>query len=218
MRVLLIDAHRLFADVIQTVLEGAGMEVVMVSTTAYQGIQAAEHLRPEIVLIDLALPDASGIEAGAAILKAVPGVKVLALTAVNDPRTVAEALRLGFHGYLTKDTPLTHFVGLINAAIAGQVVLPHRLAAGAAGARSQEERNAALLADQLTAREKEVLAQLVAGRSSVEMSRHFSVSPNTIRTHVQSIFAKLQVHSRLEAATFAVRYGIVEAPRARHLA
>jgi len=210
-RVLIVDDHRLFADVIQMFLERMGMHVA-VEVSEREGLAAAKRLKPDVALIDLILPDGNGIDLGRLMLGSVPDIKVIALTSVTDARTVSQVMRAGFHGYLTKDTPITSFVGLIESAMAGQVVVPHRLAAGAAGQRSDDERHAALLVDQLSNREREVLAELVAGSSSQEMAKNLGVSPNTVRTHVQSILTKLQVHSRLEAASFAVRFGIGKVP------
>ena len=189
------------------------MEVVEVASSVEGGLSAARRERPEVVLVDLGLPDGDGISLGREILAERPETKVIALTALNDPKAVGEALRAGFSGYMTKDTPLTQFVSMIEAAVAGQVVIPQRLAAGAVGMRTAEERHASLLAEQLSPRERQVLSLLAEGASSEDIAGRLSVSPNTVRTHVQSILTKLQVHSRLEAATFAVRFGIVKVPR-----
>lgn len=189
------------------------MEIVAVASTVEAALSTARRERPDIVLVDLGLPDGDGISLGRTIVVESPETKVIALTALNDPKAVGEALRAGFAGYLTKDTPLTQFVAMIEAAVAGQVVIPQRLAAAAVGARSAEERHASLLAEQLSPRERQVLTLLAEGASSEEIAEKLSVSPNTVRTHVQSILTKLQVHSRLEAATFAVRYGIVKVAR-----
>jgi DNA-binding NarL/FixJ family response regulator len=189
------------------------MDVTAVASTVEEGLAASRRDLPDVVLVDLGLPDGDGIALGRTIASELPDTKVIALTALNDPKAVGEALRAGFSGYLTKDTPLTQFVAMIEAAVAGQVVIPQRLAAVAVGARTSEERHASLLAEQLSPRERQVLSLLAEGASSEEIAGKLSVSPNTVRTHVQSILTKLQVHSRLEAATFAVRYGIVKVPR-----
>ena len=119
-------------------------------------------------------------------------------------------MRLGFIGYITKDVSLSQFITSIEAALNGQSVIPHRTARSVAGAVSPEEENAALRIRQLTARERDVLTLLVRGTNSGAIARELSVSINTVRSHVQNILAKLQVHSRLEAAAFAVRYGAVK--------
>ena len=211
-RILIVDDHRLFADVISSVLEGHGMEILAVASTVEEGLASARRDHPDVVLVDLGL-DGNAISLGRTIVGELPETKVIALTAVNDPKIVGEALRTGFAGYLTKDTPLTQFVAMIEAAAGGQVVTNQRLAAAVVGARTAEERHASLLAEQLSPRERQVLTLLAEGANSEDIAGKLSVSPNTVRTHVQSILTKLQVHSRLEAATFAVRYGIVKVQR-----
>ncbi len=205
----------LFADAIRSTLESSGMDVVGVATTGEQGLEEVRRQRPDLVLVDLGLPDQSGLIVGRRIIEAHPDIKVIALTAIDAPRAVEEALRSGFHGYLTKDTPVSRFVSSIRAAVDGQVVIPHKLAPAVAGAKTSDEESAALLVEQLTHREREVLALLVEGANGEDIARRLVISPNTVRTHVQSILTKLQVHSRLEAATFAVRYGVVDAPGSR---
>jgi two-component system nitrate/nitrite response regulator NarL len=119
-----------------------------------------------------------------------------------------EALRSGFAGYLTKNSEPEQFKRALERVADGQVVFQHRLRAAPGG--DPEASGADLLAKQLTAREVEVLQLLAEGASSTEISGQLSVSPNTVRTHVQGILTKLQVHSRLEAAAFAVRHGLVK--------
>ena len=119
---------------------------------------------------------------------------------------------MGFDGYVTKDAQIDQFKSSIKTVVDGQVVVPRRAARPVAGARSPEEQHAYLLASQLTAREREILALLAEGMDGVEIAKKLSVTKNTVRTHIQNILSKLQVHSRLEAAAFAVRYGLVQVP------
>jgi two-component system, NarL family, nitrate/nitrite response regulator NarL len=214
-RALIVDDHTLFAEAVRATLEARGIEVVAVVANGAGALEAVAAHRPDLVLLDLGLPDRSGLAVGADILDEAPETKVLALTALDDPRAVKEAMRTGFHGYLTKDTPVAKFVEAVLAAIGGQVVMPHRLAAQAAGARSRHDRQVALMAEQLTYRELDVLRLLADGLPGEAIARRLGISRNTVRTHVQSILTKLQVHSRLEAASFAVRHGIVDPPRSK---
>jgi two-component system nitrate/nitrite response regulator NarL len=115
---------------------------------------------------------------------------------------------------MTKDTPLPRFAEGIEAAMRGEIVVPTKVASPRVVRRTAEEESAALLAGQLTPREKEVLAQLVGGKDNAEIARNLEVSANTVRTHVQSILTKLGVRSRLQAAAFAVRHQVVEVPNA----
>ena len=213
-RVLIVEDHLLFAEAIQAQLEAGGVDVVEVVTTGQDGVRAAMRERPDIVLVDLGLPDQSGLAAGAAILDQLPETSVLALTALEDTWAVKSALRSRFSGYLTKDIPVREFVDAVRAALGGQVIVSRRSASAITGDREGRKKGAELLAEQLTGRELEVLRLLVEGASGEQISRRLRISPNTVRTHVQSILTKLQVHSRLEAATFAVRNGIIEIPKA----
>jgi DNA-binding NarL/FixJ family response regulator len=186
------------------------MEVLGVATSGREALEQLKELEPDFVLVDIGLPDMSGLDVGREIMVIHPDALVLAVTALNDPDTVGEALRAGFDGYLTKDTPLPQFVKAIESALGGQVVIPRRFAQRAAGGMSPSEQSAALLLKHLTARETQVLELLAQGASSTQIATELSVSANTVRSHVQNILTKLQVHSRLEAAAFAVRYGAVK--------
>jgi len=217
MRVLIVDEHRLFAEAIHSALSGNGhgMQLLPVATTAEEGLGAARRGRPDVALVDLGLRDGSGIDLGREILDSCQGVTLLAVTARSDPRLFRESLRAGFHGCLTKDTPMGDVLRSIEAARSGEVVVPQRLAATSAGVMSSEERDARLLAEQLTTRERDVLAMLVEGARSEGISERMAIRPNTVRTHIQNIFTKLQAHTRLEAAVFAVKYGLAEIPGER---
>jgi DNA-binding NarL/FixJ family response regulator len=188
-------------------LVSVGIEVIGVAATAADGFRQAE-LEPDVILMDLALPDQSGLAAGKRIVDRWPQARLIAVTALADRLVADEAMRLGFRGYVTKDTSVTQLVNSVASVVDGQMVMPHALAP----ARRRRDDPAALLASQLTPRELEVLAMLVEGLTGPEMAARLGVSPNTIRTHVQSILTKLQVHSRLEAAAFAVRHGLVPPP------
>ncbi len=214
--VLIVDDHRLFSEVIRSTLERMGMEVLESATTGSEGLDVARRERPDLVLVDIGLPDESGLLVGQRILEEMPETKVVAVTSLVDPRAVAEAVRLGFRGYVTKNTPVNQFVSSIRAVLDGNVIMPKHLARQAAGEKSPEEQQAAMLIAQLTDRERQVLQLLAEGMSGVQIAAQLSISPNTVRTHVQSILTKLQVHSRLEAAAFSVRHGLVRKNRDRH--
>lgn len=210
---LIVDDHLLFAEAIRSTLESNGIDVVAVATDGVQAMRALHEHRPDLALVDIGLPDQSGLAVGKQILAESQQTKVCAVTALDDPRAVKEAVRLGFHGYIMKETPIPRFVASVLAVMSGQLVVPHRVGARVAGVRTSGEHAVARLADQLTSRERDVLELLAEGLHTDAVADRLRISRNTVRTHVQSIFAKLQVHSRLEAATFAVRHGIVKSPR-----
>jgi two-component system nitrate/nitrite response regulator NarL len=213
-RVLIADAHRLFAEAIRTVLEAEGIEVVGIATDAKEVVAAVQRERPDLILHGLGGEGSEWATTGRRVRETSPDTKIVALTELRDARLAADAVRAGFHGCLTKDIPIAKLVTSIRAALDGQVVLSPRMVRNAFDARPPDVRAAALLAEQITPREQDVLSLLVQGASSDEVARRLRVSPNTVRTHIQSIFTKLGVHSRLEATAFAVRYGLVS-PRTR---
>ena len=209
--VLVVDDHKLFAEAIQLVLERGGFEV-RVATSAAEAWNELGSSTPDVLLLDIGLPDQSGLDLGKEILDRFPGPKVVIVTSLEEPRVLQEAVKLGFHGFLTKDTKLPQLVRAIKDVADGQLVVPHRLAVRR---RSGEPEDIALIASQLTPREHEVLELLAKGASSIDIASSLNVSPNTVRTHVQSILAKLQVHSRLEAVAFATMHNLVSTTRPR---
>ncbi len=187
------------------------MDVVAVVTSGRNALAHLENDRPDLILLDIGLPDRSGLAVGREILEGWPEAKLMVLTSLDDPKAVDEAQAAGFRGYLTKNTPVSGFISSIRAILAGQTVFPHRPAA--AGRRIAGSNDSVwLLVSQLTPREREVLGLLVEGADGSTIAARLDISRNTVRTHVQSILTKLQVHSRLEAATMAVRHRVVPIP------
>jgi two-component system, NarL family, nitrate/nitrite response regulator NarL len=208
-RVLIVEDHKLFAEVITPVLRKSGMRVLDPVEDGASALDAVAREAPDMVLVDLGLPDMDGLDLGRRILLENSGTKVVAVTALRDPGRIQQALRAGFHGYLDKETPLPQFVRAVRAAMEGEVVVRNSTERRGAEDRSEHERFVDLLREQITPREYDVLALLVEGASTKGMARRLGVSPNTVRTHVQNVLEKLQVRSRLEAVAFAVRYGLI---------
>lgn len=217
-RILIVDDHVLFAEAVRMALESHGFADVAIARSVAEAMPAVHRWRPDLVLVDIGLPDGSGLTLGRTILQERPDTLVVALSALSEARAVREALQGGFHGYVIKDTPITRLVQAMESVLAGEVVVPRALSSRVAGVQTSEEEAVSLLVDQLTPREREVLALLVEGASGKMIARSLGISPNTVRTHVQNVLTKLQVSSRLEAATFAVRHRVTgrayqDAPR-----
>jgi two-component system nitrate/nitrite response regulator NarL len=204
--ILIVDDHKLFADAIRAALLRHHYHAREPVGTGADAVAAAERHRPEVALVDIGLPDASGVQVGRRIMEVSPQTRVVVVTGMDDQRVADEVVRAGFHGYLLKDTKMSQLLGAIQLVLNGEVVLPTRGARMGSRARVPEAR---LLGRNLTPRELEVLEMLARGVGGREIARELGVAPNTVRTHVQSILSKLQVHSRLEAAAFAVRHGLV---------
>jgi two-component system nitrate/nitrite response regulator NarL len=204
-----VDDHRLFADALRASLEHNGIIVPAIATSGAEALEIAQNEQPDVCLVDVGLPDQSGLVVASAIKRAAPSARIIVLTGINDPRLAEQSSRLGF-GYMTKQTPVRRVLDAVRAAVDGRSSMITRSSTRRTG-RSDE----ALLADQLTRREREVLMLLVEGLSGAAIARRLRISSNTVRTHIQSILTKLQVHSRLAAATFAVRHGLVSTGRGR---
>jgi two-component system nitrate/nitrite response regulator NarL len=213
MKALLVDDHVLFAEAVRPTLERMGFEV-RVLTNGDAAVSAARNDPPDLVLLDLGLPGESGLVVGRRILEEAPQARLVALTALVDAESVGRAMNLGFRGYLSKDTPVARFVTSIRSVLEGDLVFPGRHARAAMAPDRRHNESAQLLARQLTPREREVLVMLVEAAPGGEIARSLGISRNTVRTHIQSVMSKLQVHSRLEAAAFAARHRLVE-PKAR---
>lgn len=180
-----------------------GIDVVGCALTGEDGIALARGLGPDIALVDLDLPDMPGFDVGTTIRASDPQTRIVALTAIDDRRLYLEASRLDFDGYVSKYAPIDTFVGALEAASDGDVVFAHL------GAQARGRAEETLPTQQLTNREREILALLTEGLDGGTIGRRLNISAHTVRTHIHSILTKLNVHSRLEAATLAVRDGLV---------
>jgi DNA-binding NarL/FixJ family response regulator len=213
-RVLLVDDHQLLTDALSGLLQREpDIEIVGVAASVAEARSAAREPM-DVVLMDYLLPDGTGAEATRDIKRRWPSAKVIVLTAVGDDETMLDAVGAGADGYLTKERAGAHVVDAVRAAHAGEMLLPrtvaYELAQRIASARDRTAN--ALEIHDLTPRELEVLRALVEGRSSRDICADLYIAPNTLRTHVQNLLAKLRVHSKLEAVALALRQQLVEMP------
>jgi two-component system nitrate/nitrite response regulator NarL len=205
-RALIVDDHALFAQAIGSLLEREGFEVVGVVGTGREALESVRRARPDLVLLDLRLPDRSGLDVGMAILDESPSTKLVAVSALNDSASVGDAIRAGFRGYVTKEAGVSHLVRSLEAVVEGTTVLPREV--GRRPAADPREQQASALVGQLTPREREILQLLSDGATTKAIALRLHIAPNTVRSHVQGLFSKLQVHSRLEAVALAARHGL----------
>jgi two-component system nitrate/nitrite response regulator NarL len=205
-RALIVDDHALFAQAIGSLLEREGFEVVGVVGTGREALESVRRARPDLVLLDLRLPDRSGLDVGMAILDESPSTKLVAVSALNDSASVGDAIRAGFRGYVTKEAGVSHLVRSLEAVVEGNTVLPREV--GRRPAADPREQQASALVGQLTPREREILQLLSDGATTKAIALRLHIAPNTVRSHVQGLFSKLQVHSRLEAVALAARHGL----------
>jgi DNA-binding NarL/FixJ family response regulator len=215
-RVLLVDDHRALAEALSRLLAAEpGISMVGV---AYSAAEARARLREpfDVVLMDYALPDGTGAEVARAVKARWPRTPVIMLTAHDDDETVLDSIQAGADGFLSKTASTDEVVSAVRAAYAGETLLPPAVIAKIAlrVRRAKELGSEGPQIEPLTVRELEILRALSAGRSTHEICDELSIAPNTLRTHVQNITAKLHVHSKLEAVVFALRHGLVDPPTA----
>jgi DNA-binding NarL/FixJ family response regulator len=213
-RVLLVDDHRLVTGALSQVLaREPDIEVVGVAGSVASA-RSIDVDAVDVVLMDYRLPDGTGADATRVVKGRWPSAQVVMLTGLADDETLLDSIQAGADGYITKDRALDEVVDAVRAANAGEILLPQSVIAELARRVTAARDRAATLppAEALTGRELEVLRALATGLSSREISARLSIAPNTLRTHVHNILAKLNVHSKLEAVTFGLRHHLVEPP------
>jgi DNA-binding NarL/FixJ family response regulator len=202
-RVLLVDDHAVVRRGLRGFLELLDdLEVVGEAGNGREGVEAARRLDPDVVVMDLLMPEMDGIEATAEIKRTQPGIEVVALTSFIEEAKVTAALEAGATGYLLKDAEADEVASAIRAAHAGEVRLDPqvaRLLAERLRARPPAEEP-----EPLTDREREVLALVAHGRSNKEIAADLGITERTARTHVSNILGKLGLASRTQAALWAV--------------
>ncbi len=216
LRVLVVDDHDLFRTGLRTLLEHEGYKLVD-APSADEALAVARSFRPEVVIQDVNLAGASGIDAARMLLVEHPDAAVLMLTVVADHDQVMDAIRAGACGYLLKDAEMPEIVAGIEAAAAGHAAISPRVATGVLTSVRAGDAAAppATPTAALSSRERAVLALLVDGYHNAEIASRLHLSPSTVKNHVARVFEKLGVASRVEAATFAVRHELLDAePRA----
>lgn len=209
-RILLVDDHPLFLDGVRAALTGAGdLEVVGEAPDVAEAVARAAELAPDVVLMDLNLPDASGVEATARILAARPDARVLMMTMSADDDAVVAAMRAGARGYIVKGTGRDELLHAIRTVATGGAVFSPTVAdrlgrffTGLAVGGGRE------MFPQLTSRELEVLDLVARGLENRRIARELHLSDKTVRNHVSNVMAKLDVEDRSEAIARARAAGL----------
>ncbi|MBT8126785.1 MAG: response regulator transcription factor [Gammaproteobacteria bacterium] len=210
MRVLIIDDHALFRVGLQGLLEQRGIEVADAVASGTEGIQCVSELRPDIILLDLRMPDMGGLEVLQKLKEKEPGIPVVMLTTSNEEADLIKSLRSGAQGYLLKDMEPDELVSALRDIKNGRNVvaqdLTDALARMVQGDSSIDNEEGPF--SELTPREMEILCLLAEGQSNKLIARNLGISDGTVKLHVKAILRKLGIHSRVEAAVIAVEQGL----------
>ena len=206
-RVLVVDDHAVVREGLRTFLElQDGLAVAGEAANGEEAIDLAERLRPDVVLMDLVMPELDGLGAMRAIRDRVPSARVIVLTSFADDDRLLPALRAGAAGYLLKNAQPHELARAVRAAHAGEALLDPSVAARLVEALGGEQEPL----DRLTPREREVLKLIGRGLPNKLIARELEVSEKTVKTHVGHVLAKLGVSDRTQAALVAVRAGLVD--------
>ena len=216
MRVLIADDHGLFRDGMRSLLEARGIDVVGEARNGREAVELARRLRPDVVLMDLSMPEMTGLEATRALSAESPDLKVVVVTASEDDADLFEAIKSGAQGYIFKNLESGQFFGLLEGVTRGEPALTPGLArkllsefarpGPAPAPRDQAPEG-------LTTREREVLELLVQGvTSNHDLAERLVVSENTVKYHLRNILDKLHLQNRAQVIAYAVRHGLVGGP------
>lgn len=209
-RVLIADDHHVVRRGLQFFLKTQkDIEVVGEAKNGVEAVQLVEQLKPDIVLMDLVMPEMDGIEATKKIKAQWPEVQVLMLTSFSDKDHVLPAIEAGAAGYQLKDIEPDDLVNSIRQVMRGESIM-HPAATTKLEETLKEEENLPHIKNPLTPREKDVLAELTKGKSNREIAASLYVTEKTVKTHISNIFTKLEVQDRTQAALYAVKHGLTE--------
>ena len=208
-RVLLVDDHAVVRAGLRRVLEAEpDIEVVGEAGTARDAVLEARATKPDVILLDVVMPGESGVDVLPRLLKEAPGTKVLVLSMQDDPRYVREAFAAGASGYVLKEAADSEVVGAAREVAAGGRYLHPAL--GARVISAEEEARAAMEADPLSDREREVLRLLALGHTNQEIAKMLYISVRTTETHRAHIMQKLRLKTRAELVRYALAHGLLD--------
>jgi len=213
MRIVIADDHALFRDSLRSLLAARDLEVVGEARNGKEAIELAWKLKPDVLLMDLMMPEMDGLEATKRLAAELPDVKVIVLTASDEESNLFEAIKAGAKGYLLKDLEADKFFSLLEGVAKGEPALTPALARKLLDefARPRSAAREQYDPDALTDREQEVLELMVEGvTSNRKLASSLGVSENTVKFHVRNILDKLHLHNRAQVVGYALRHRLVE--------
>ncbi len=214
-RVLLVEDHALFRKAVAQLLRSEpDVELAGEAANGPEAIRQAVAGTPDIILMDIALPEMDGLETTRRIKALLPETRVVMLTASDADDMLFEALRSGAQGYLLKEVDAETLIRTVRAVMRGEAYLPGPLAAKVLEALSRPPVRAPLGDSEplLSPREEEILALVAQGRSNKEIAAIVSVAENTVKNHLKNVLEKLHLENRVQAATYALQKGLIPKP------
>ena len=217
----IVDDQQILADALKMMFEfEENFDCVGSADSLAGGLALVASTKPDVLLLDVALEDGDGLDLIPKLRQAGLETKVVVLTGKPDESVLMRAVEMGVEGFITKGCTLPELLASIEKVAQGEIVMPSELLVRLLRRFGRErmifERNEQLL-ERLTPREHEILARLARGKSGDEIAVELNITPLTVRTHIRNMMAKLGVHSRLEAVTFALNQGLINIPAQQDL-
>lgn len=209
-RIIIADDHQIVRQGLKILLEKEpDMEVVGEAEDGRKAVPLIRELVPDVVVMDVKMPDVDGIEASRQILSEMPDVKIIALSMYSDRRFITDMLQVGAHGYVLKDTAFEELVQAIHLAMSNKTYLSPRLAEIVVKNSTVHPSLSQTVFSKLTRRERDVLKLIAEGKSNRQISSFLNVSVKTVESHRQHIMQKLNTRSIAELTKYAIREGLI---------
>jgi DNA-binding NarL/FixJ family response regulator len=212
-RVMVVDDHPMWRDSVSRDLGEAGFEVAAATGEGAQAVRIAASVRPDVVVLDLQLPDISGVEVTRGVLATYPGAKVLILSASGEHHDVLDAVKAGATGYILKSASRAEFLDAVRRTGAGDAVFSPGLAGLVLGEFRRLATDPAPDTPRLTDREAEILRMVGTGMSYKQIAERLFLSHRTVQNHVQNTLSKLHLHNRVDLVRYAIEHGLDTGPR-----
>jgi two-component system, NarL family, response regulator DegU len=209
-RLMLADDHRMLREGLRRSMTDQGFDVVGEARDGDEAVRLAEELQPDVILMDVTMPEMDGVEACRQVRGQLPSIRVVMLTMHADQEVLAAAIRAGASGYLVKDCSTEEIASAVRMAVSGETVLSPQLAASMLNEVRKLDEPADEDTRVVTRREEEVLQLIADGCSTPEVAERLFISQKTVKNHLASIYQKLDARDRTQAVLAAVRMGIVQ--------
>ncbi|AIY17170.2 putative two-component system response regulator [Pimelobacter simplex] len=205
---MVVDDHPMWRDAVERDLAAAGFEVVAVAATGTEAVNRFNATRPQVVVLDLQIPEPSGVEVTAQVLASEPSSRVLILSASGEQDDVLAAVKAGATGYLVKSASRDELIDAVRRVAAGDSVFTPGLAALVLGEFRRMDQPAMPPGERLTDRETEILKMVAKGMSYKQIAERLVLSHRTVQNHVQNTLRKLQMHNRVELTRYVIEQGL----------
>lgn len=212
-KVLIVDDHLMVREGLRKILEKEkNIVIVSEAATGEEAVKKAVEYNPNVILLDIGLPDKSGIEVAKAIVAERPNVGVIMLTVYDDDEYVMEAIKAGAMGYLIKDVSAGGLINAINKVFSGESLIDSSVASRLLNniVKTGKKKDGPQLESPLTKREEQILELIASGNSNRDIAEKLYISERTVKNHMTNIFKKINVHDRTQAAIFAIREGLAK--------